>query len=169
MQEQTILRQRALDPTKSSALMLLMAVVMTNAGCDDDEYGPYWTHTALTPTFAANHNSLSTSFTGRVYPITAFVFGPEEGFVLDKPNARLTINANTVWAYAPVLVELYDGPAASVGSEETFIAGWEIAPPELGGEIQFQDSVPLSRPPVWAVVEFVDFSGICILEILGHD
>jgi hypothetical protein len=148
---------------------LAIGTALSALGCDDDDYGPYWDHHEVIPTFTAKQNSLSTSFTGRVYPETYFVFGPDDSFTLDKPNARVTLNANTVWAYAPVYVDLYDGPHDQVGSEATRVATWEIPVPEHGEEITFVQSKPLSRQPVWAAVDFVDFSGICILEVLGHD
>ena len=119
--------------------------------------------------FDCMQDSLSTSFEGQVYPQTRFVFGPAEGCAFDKPNAKLTVNANTVWQHAPVVVELADGARENVGSEATRIVRWEVPPPELGGTIQFSDSQPLVRTPVWALVDFVDFSGICIVQVLGHD
>ncbi len=140
------------------------------ASCGDGRYGPYWTDSAVIPLFAAKQESLSTSFNGRVYPQTRFLFGAADGFMLDKPNARLTVNANTVWQYAPIVVELYDGPQDKIGDPSTQVVRWEVPPPPPGGEITFVASRPLGgRRPIWAVVDFLDYSGTTILEVLGHD
>ncbi len=148
---------------------LLFACAALSCG-DEGRYGPYWTDRALTPVFAAKQDSLSTSFNGRVYPETRFIFGAADGFTIDKPNARLTVNANTVWQYAPIVVELYDGARDTVGDPSSRIVRWEVPPPPPGGEIAFVNTQGLgSRRPTWAVVDFVDFSGTTILEVLGHD
>ena len=154
------------------AIAATLALGMAGAGCSHDDmppYGPYWSYEAVLPSFDCMQDSVSTSFEGRVYPETRFVFGAADGCTWDKPNAKLTVNANTVWQHAPVVVELADGARENVGSEATRIVRWDVPPPELGGTLQFSQSQPLARTPAWALVDFVDFSGICILQVLGHD
>ena len=156
---------------KRTRIALIILLWIGAICCDDDDYyGPYWSHTELVPVFTAKQDSVSTSFTGRVWPETHFVFGADDGFTFTKPNARLTINANSVWAYDPVVVSLYDGNFEDVGSDDTLIRRWEVENPPLGGEIGFVDSQWLNgRVPLWVVIDFIDFSGVCILEVLGHD
>jgi len=124
----------------------------------------------VTPVFTAKQDSVSTSFSGRIYPQTHFVLGPADGFSFDKPNARFTLNCTTVWQYAPVTVNLFDGPMDGIGTPAALVAHWEVPPPPFDGLISFVDSRPLSgRTPLWTVVDFPDFAGSCILEVLGHD
>jgi hypothetical protein len=152
------------------AVLVTGALSGVSCGGEPPSYGPYWTYTSVVPVFVAKQNSLSTSFNGRIHPETHFVFGAAEGFTLDKPNARLTINANTVWQYAPVTVNLFDGTRDGIGTPAALVAHWEVPPPPLNGQIAFVNSQSLmGRRPLWAVVDFHDFSGTCILEILGHD
>jgi hypothetical protein len=148
---------------RRSAVMAVLGLL--TLGCDDDdEYGPHWSDSSVLPLFTLKADSLSTSFSGRVYPQRHFEFDGADGFELGKPNARLTVNASAVWQYAPIRVELHDSESA--------IVRWDVpvVPPELGGSFQFVDSQPLTgRRPERAVVDFQDFAGNCILEILGHD
>jgi hypothetical protein len=150
---------------------LAFAVLVTSCGgAPPPPYGPYWTYDPVTPVFTAKQDSVSTSFNGRVYPQDHFVLGAPDGFSFDKPNARLTINATTVWQYVPVTVDLYDGPADAIGTPAALVAHWEVPPPPLGGDINFVNSQSLGgRTPAWTVVDFQDFSASCILEVLGHD
>jgi hypothetical protein len=151
----------------------LVAGALTLTSCGGPPpppYGPYWTYAPVTPVFTAKQDSVSTSFNGRVYPVTHFVLGATDGFAFDKPNARLTLNATTVWQYAPVTVNLFDGPVDAIGTPAALVAHWEIPPPPFDGPIDFVSSQPLNgRTPAWTVVDFQDFSGSCILEVLGHD
>src|SRR5262245_31815845 len=152
---------------------VLVTAALFAASCGGDPpppYGPYWTDVPVTPLFTAKQDSVSTSFNGRVYPETHFVLGAADGFSFDKPNARLTLQANTVWQYQPVTVNLFDGPRDGIGTPAALVAHWEIPPPPPNGPIDFVDSQPLGgRTPAWTVVDFRDFSGSCILEVLGHD
>ena len=154
---------------KRTALLVVLAPLVL--GCDDDDhYGPYWSGRYVVPEFTLKQNSLSTSFSGAVHPETYFELGREDGLAFGKPNARLTVNASAVWQYAPIYVALYDGRRESIGSSETLIVDWVLPPPERGAGFEVVDSQPLSgRNPEWAVVDFVDFSGNCVLEVLGHD
>src|SRR5436309_1591892 len=86
------------------------ALVALGCGGSQPPFGPYWTYEPVTPVFTAKKDSVSTSFNGHVYPQTHFVLGPTDGVSFDKPNARLTLNATTVWQYAPLTVNLFDGP-----------------------------------------------------------
>jgi hypothetical protein len=158
---------------KEAANAALVAATLLMAACSGPPpppYGPYWTYLPVTPVFTAKQDSVSTSFNGRVYPQTHFVLGAADGFTFDKPNARLTINATTVWQYAPVGVSLYDGPESAIGTATALVARWEVPAPPLGAPIRFVDSQGLGgRTPTWTVVDFRDFSASCILEVLGHD
>jgi hypothetical protein len=137
---------------------------------DRPAYDRYWDYPPVTPIFTTTDESLSTSFTGFVHPQKQFVFGVADGLHFDKPNVRLTVNANVVWQYAPLLVELYDGPRENVDEGTSPIVRWEVPPPPVDGTIAFVDSQPLrGRRPLWAYIDFVDFSGGCVLQILGHD
>jgi hypothetical protein len=151
----------------------LVATILLAASCGNPPpppYGPYWTYLPVTPTFAAKQDSVSTSFNGRVYPQTHFVLGAADGFSFDKPNARLTLNATTVWQYAPVTVALYDGPQDAIGTPSALVADWQVPAPAIGSPLDFVDSQSLGgRTPAWVVVDFTDFSASCILEVLGHD
>jgi len=145
-------------------------LLVASCGGTPPPYGPYWTYMPVIPVFTAKQDSVSTSFNGHVHPETHFVLGVANGFTFDKPNARLTINATTVWQYAPITVNLFDGPEAGIGTPAALVAHWEVPPPPLGGPIGFVNSQSLGgRTPAWTVVDFRDFSGTCILEVLGHD
>jgi hypothetical protein len=151
-----------------------VAVLLTLSSCSDPPpppyYGPYWTYELVTPNFVVKEDSVSTSFVGHVFPQTHFIFGAGDGVSFDKPNARLTFNATSVWQYAPVTVDLFDGPVNTVGTSTALVAHWEVPPPPLDGPIDFVNSQSLrSRTPVWVVVDLPAFSGSCILEVLGHD
>jgi hypothetical protein len=154
----------------ANAWLVAATLVIASCGGTPPPYGPYWTYMPVAPVFTAKQDSVSTSFNGRVYPQTHFVFGAADGFTFDKPNARLTLNATTVWQYAPISVSLFDGPASGIGTAAALVAHWDIPPPPLGAPIRFVESQSLGgRTPAWTVVDFTDFSGSCILEVLGHD
>jgi hypothetical protein len=150
--------------------LAIVALLTASCGGSPPPYGPYWTYVPVTPVFTAKQDSVSTSFNGHVYPETHFVLGTADGFTFDKPNARLTINATTVWQYDLITVNLFDGPADGIGTPAALVAHWDIQPPPLGGPINFVNSQSLGgRTPAWVVVDFRDFSASCILEVLGHD
>ena len=157
---------------RASSIFLSLFVLST-AACREHEHldhGPYWEHTALTPVFTAKQDSLSTAFTGLVSPETTFTIGPEQGLSWTKDNARLTINADAVWAYQPIIVSLYDGEFEQVGSDETLLWRWEIDVPEPGEALLFVESINLGgRNLQWIEVQFPDYSGVTLLEVLGHD
>ena len=134
------------------------------------DHGPDWNNTAVSPPFVAKQNQTSTAFDGWVGPQTSFVLGASEGFSLTRPNVKVTVQAAAVWAYAPIYIALYDGAEELIGSDETRIAGWEISQPPLDGSINFTESQNLGgRTPLWLVVDFPDFAGTCLIEVLGYD
>jgi hypothetical protein len=151
-------------------LLVGTSLLVVACGGSPPPYGPYWTDIPVTPIFTAKKDSVSTSFNGRVYPQTHFVLGVADGVDFDKPNARLTVQATTVWQYEALTVNLFDGPQDTIGTPAALVAHWEIPPPAPNGPIDFVNSQPLGgRKPVWTVVDFREFSASCILEILGHD
>ncbi len=150
--------------------MLIVAGVGCFIAACQPGYGPHWQDREVTPVFAVTHNSVSTAFQGHVYPQTRFVLGVDEGLSFDKPNVRLTINADAVWAHDDVVVELYDGPRDTIGHPSACITGWVVPPPQPDGSLGIVESHSLEgRRPSWAVIEFWDYAGITILELLGHD
>ena len=151
-------------------LLVGASLLFVACGGSPPPYGPYWTNIPVMPVFTAKADSVSTSFNGRVYPQTHFVLGVADGVHFDKPNARLTVQATTVWQYGALTVNLFDGPEDTIGTPGALVAHWEIPPPPPDGPIDFVNSQPLGgRTPVWTVVDFREFSGSCILEVLGHD
>ncbi len=133
-------------------------------------YGPHGEHAPLVPDFTAKQDSVSTSFTGRIGPQQRFLIGAQDGLFWTKPNARLTINAADVWAHNLLVISLYDGERDEVGSDETLIWRWELAAPHQGDRLEFIESIDLQgRDLRWIEIDFRDFAGIAILEVLGHD
>src|SRR4051794_29932194 len=122
---------------KMMGLVGATLLVASCGGSPPPPYGPYWTDVLVTPTFTARRDSVSTSFNGRVYPQTHFVLGTTDGFSFDKPQARLTVSANTVWQYQPLTVNLFDGPVDAIGTPAALVAHWEILPPPANGVIDF--------------------------------
>lgn len=148
--------------------MIAVFILSGALGCSGPDHGPYWEHQKVTPSFSVMTDNFSTTFEGHVFPDKVFVLGPEDGVSFTTANVRLTVNAAAVWAYAPIYVELYDGEESDVGKPEARIARFVVDEPALDGSIQFQESLPLERPPRWVRVEFADFSGQCVLQLLGH-
>src|SRR5262249_33420791 len=99
-----------MNGAQKAALVATISLATSCGNHPPPPSGPYWPYLPVTPAFAAKQDSVSTSFNGHVYPQTRFVLGAADGFSFDKPNARLTLNATTVWQYAPVTVALFDGP-----------------------------------------------------------
>lgn len=151
-------------------LLLVLLACSCYEKHQDEGYGPYWSYSELRPVFTVQPTSVSTSFNGHVAPPTRFVFGGSDGFACTKPNMKVSIIANAVWAYQPLVVALYDGPFDSIGSAATLIAEWVVPPPEHGGAITLSESRNLGgRTGLWLLVDLPEFSGNCTIEALGYD
>ncbi len=152
-------------------IIFALSVILTLNSCSKptapQPYGPYWSSSSLVPIFTLQQNDISTSFSGHVAPQTHFIFGAADGLSFDRPYAKLTINANTVWAHLPVNVYLCDGPADSVYYPEHIIAQWTVDQPVEGGSILFTQMLAVSRSPTWLVVDFADYSGNTVFQVIG--
>jgi hypothetical protein len=112
------------------------------------------------------NNRISTAFEGRVYPDHIWVLGPEEGVSFDKPNIKITLNASAVWSYEPVFISLYDGPP----DETEPLIRWEIPNPPVDHDILFVDSEFINTSHVaYVVIDFADYAGVTVFELLGYD
>lgn|GEM_PF-3021594 len=150
------------------ALSAVSLLGLQACGEPPQDYGPQWRGRETTPPFTILPNDFSTTFSGNVYPQTDFVFGAAEGFSMTGSMLKLTVVAGDVWAYAPIYVELYDGPRDQIGSEATLITKWEIPTPDRGRDFTFENIRPLPRIPNWVVVRFPDFAGDCVVQLLGY-